>query len=550
MRMDAMANTPEDSFDYIVVGAGSAGSVIANRLSDDGKSNILVLEAGGPDRHPFLHIPAGYVKTLTNPQLTWPFKSEPSPGSGGRAITLPQGRVYGGSSSLNGLVYNRGQAADFDKWAQMGNSGWGYEDVLPYFRRSERRIGPGEARYHGREGNITVSDPNWKNELCEAFIESVETTGIARNPDYNGEAQAGVGYFQRMIGGRFRVSAATGFLHPALKRKNVQIRPFAQACDLLIENGRVSGVWYFKEGNPSLRTLVHCRREVVLCAGTINTTRLMQLAGIGDGAVLSKAGIETRHHLPGVGQNFRDHYFIHINQRMKKVVLSLNEQAKGWRLGVEILKWLAGAPNILSLSPSVVYAFCKSHASVDRPDLQYIFTPGSYKPGHVYVLDDFPAVTCGFSQHRPESVGHISVTSPDPTASPVIQPNYLSDSTDQTVAVRALRLARTFLAAKPLARFSEGEEEPGQSVQSDEALLDFARRTGNTGYHFVGACRMGPRSDALAVVDPELRVHGLAGIRIVDASVMPTMPSANTYASTLMIAEKGADLIRGISHAH
>ena len=544
-----MAKTQEDKFDYIVVGAGSAGSVIVNRLSADGRSNILVLEAGGPDRNPLLHIPAGYVKTLTNPQLTWSFKSEPSPGSGGRAIPLPQGRVYGGSSSLNGLVYNRGQAADFDEWAQMGNSGWGYEDVLPYFRRSERRIGPGDARYHGRRGNITVSDPDWENELCEAFIESVESTGIPRNPDYNGATQAGVGYFQRMIAGRFRVSAATGFLHPALKRQNVEIRPFAQVCDLFIENGRVSGVWYLKDGNPTFRTLVRCRREVVLCAGTINTTRIMQLAGIGDGAMLSKVGIDTRHHLPGVGRNFRDHYFIHINQRMKKGVASLNQQAKGWRLGVEILKWLAGVPNILSLSPSVVYAFCKSHVSVDRPDLQYIFTPGSYKPGHIYVLDDFPAVTCGFSQHRPESFGHISVTSPDPTVSPAIQPNYLSASMDQAVVIRALRLARTFLAAKPLARFVESEEEPGQSVQSDEALLDFARRTGNTGYHFVGACSMGPQSNALAVVDQELRVHGLAGLRIVDASVMPTMPSANTYASTLMIAEKGADLIRGISHA-
>jgi choline dehydrogenase len=544
-----MARTQEDSFDYIVVGAGSAGSVIANRLSADGKSNILVLEAGGPDRNPFLHIPAGYVKTLTNSQLTWPFESEPSLGTGGRAIALPQGRVYGGSSSLNGLVYNRGQAADFDEWAQMGNVGWAYEDVLPYFRRSERRIGPGDERYRGRQGNITVSDPSWPNELCEAFIRSVESTGVTRNPDYNGATQAGVGYFQRMIGGRFRVSAATGFLRPALKRQNVEIRPFAQVCDLIIEDGRVSGVWSFKDGNPSLRTLVRCRREVVLCAGTINTTRIMQLAGIGDGAMLSKVGIDTRHHLPGVGRNFRDHYFIHINQRTNNSVLSLNQQARGWRLGVEILKWLLGVPSILSLSPSVVYAFCKSHASVDRPDLQYIFTPGSYKPGHVYVLDDFPAVTCGFSQHRPESVGHISVTTPDPTVSPTIQPNYLSTSIDQTVVVRGLRLARTFLAARPLAPFVESEEEPGQSAQSDEALLDFARRTGNTGYHFVGACSMGPQSNALAVVDSQLRVHGLAGLRIVDASVMPTMPSANTYASTLMVAEKGADLIRGISHA-
>lgn len=544
--MEAMTcSTEVDTFDYVIVGAGSAGSVLVSRLSEDSNTKVLVLEAGGPDRHPYLHIPAGFVKVLVNPKLLWQFKSEPSEGSGGRAIALPQGRVFGGSSSLNGLVYNRGQAADYDHWAQLGNTGWSYEDLLPYFRRSERRIGPGDARYHGRDGGIAVSDPNWPHPLCEAFIESVASIGVPRNPDYNGATQAGVGYFQRMIGGRFRVSAAVGFLHPALKRPNVEIRSHAQVCDLLIEQGKLVGVWYFRNGNPQDRVLVRCRREVVLAAGTINTTRILQLSGIGDGETLSRLGIETRHHLPGVGRNFRDHYFVRIAHRMKDDVISLNQIVKGWRLGVEMMKWAAGIPSALALSPSVVYVFWKSDPALDTPDLQFVFSPGSYKPGRVYTLDDFPAVTCGFTQQRPGSVGHVTITSRDPLAAPVIQPNYLSTRYDQTVVVRGVRLARRFLAASPLAHMALKEEVPGADVQSDDGLLDFARSTGNTGYHLIGTCSMGPKTNPLAVVDPELRVHGLDGLRVIDASVMPMMPSANTYAATLMIAEKGADLLRG-----
>jgi choline dehydrogenase len=545
-RMKARTHAAEvDTFDYVIVGAGSAGSVLVNRLSADHQASVLVLEAGGPDRNPYLHIPAGFVKTLSNPQVIWQFKTEPSEGSGGRAITLPQGRVYGGSSSLNGLVYNRGQAADFDHWAQLGNIGWGYEDVLPYFRRSERRIGPGDERYHGREGPITVSDPNWSHPLCEAFIEGVASTGVPRNPDYNGATQAGVGYFQRMIAGRFRVSAAVGFLHPALKRRNVEIRAHVQACDLLIEERKVVGVWYFRDGNSKDRALVRCRREVILSAGTINTTRILQLSGIGDGAILAKYGIETRHHLPGVGLNFRDHYFVHIDERLKAGASSLNRLTKGWRLGIEVAKWVAGMPSVLALSPSVVYAFWKSDPSLEAPDLQFIFSPGSYKQGRVYVLDDFPAVTCGFSQHRPESVGYVTIGSNDPLTAPLIQPNYLSALNDQTVMVRAIRLARRFLATPALAPYVEKEEMPGAETQSDEGLLDFARRTGNAGYHPIGTCSMGPKNNPLAVVDPDLRVHGLGSLRVIDASVMPMMPSANTYAATLMIAEKGSDLVRG-----
>jgi choline dehydrogenase len=529
-------------FDYIIVGAGSAGSVLANRLSADGRNKILVLEAGGKDSNPFLHIPAGYVKTLVDPKVLWQFRSAPSQGSGGREIALPQGRVYGGSSSLNGLVYNRGQSGDFDTWAQLGNPAWSYEDVLPYFRRSERRVG-GEDRYRGRDGGIVISDPGWSHPICEAFIAGVAASGVPRSRDYNGADQTGVGYFQRMIDGRFRVSAARGFLHPALKRPNVALRSHVQVFDLILEGGRVVGVRYFQDGAPDEVVEVRCGREVIVSAGTINSTKLLQLSGIGDPEELKPLGVEVRHALRGVGKNFRDHYFVRMSARLKDDVVSLNQMARGWRLGLEIAKWSLGRPSILSLSPSIVHAFWKSSDVLDRPDLQFVFTPGSYKPGRVYVLDDFPAATCGFTQQRPESVGFVRLKSTDPKDAPIIQPNYLASETDRRVVVAAMRLARKFLRSKEMEPLYLKEELPGLDVDTDDELLEFARKTGNTGYHLIGSCMMGPASDPLAVVDARLRVHGLEGLRVIDASIMPRMVSANTYASTLMIAEKGADMV-------
>lgn len=535
-------NKDMTQFDYIIVGAGSAGSVLANRLSADGRFRILILEAGGKDSNPFLHIPAGYVKTLVDPNLLWQFRSSPSAGSGGREIALPQGRVYGGSSSLNGLVYNRGQAADFNTWAQLGNTGWAYEDVLPYFRRSERRIGDDD-RYRGRDGGIVVSDPRWTHPICEAFIAGVVSTGVPRSLDYNGADQTGVGYFQRMIGGRFRVSAARGFLHPALKRPNVSIRSGVQVSQLILEGKKVIGVRYFHEGAPGQETEVRCGREVIVSAGTVNSTKILQLSGIGDPNDLRAIGIEPQHALRGMGKNFRDHYFVRLSARLKDGVISLNQMSRGWRLGLEIAKWVSGIPSILSLSPSIVHAFWKSSEVLDHPDLQFVFTPGSYKPGRVYVLDDFPAATCGFTQQRPESVGFVRLKSKDPTEAPTIQPNYLDTEKDRATVVAAMRLARKFLCSEEMAKFYLKEELPGADVVSDDALLEFARKTGNTGYHLIGTCMMGPPSDPLAVVDPSLRVHGLGGVRVIDASIMPRMVSANTYASTLMIAEKGADMV-------
>ena len=529
-------------FDFIIVGAGSAGSVLAERLSANGRHSILILEAGGRDTNPFLHIPAGYVKTLVNPKLLWQFRSAPSQGSGGREIALPQGRVFGGSSSLNGLVYNRGQARDFDTWAQLGNSGWSYDDILPYFRRSEKRVG-GDDKFRGRNGGIVVSDPHWTHPICEAFIAGVVSAGVPRSIDYNGADQTGVGYFQRMIDGRFRVSAARGFLYPALKRSNVTIRSGVQVSKIVLDGKRAVGVRYFSEGAPTEETEVRCGREVIVSAGTINSTKLLQLSGIGDPEELGALGISMQHAVRGVGKNFRDHYFVRCSARLQDGVVSLNQMAKGARLVLEIAKWAAGVPSILSLSPSIVHAFWKSSQALDAPDLQFVFTPGSFKPGRVYVLDDFPAATCGFTQQRPESVGYVRLKSKDPLEAPIIQPNYLSAALDRQVCVSAIRLARRFLASKELSKFYRNEEVPGANLNSDEELLDFARSTGNTGYHLIGTCMMGPASDPLAVVDSKLKVHGLHSLRVIDASVMPRMVSANTYASTLMIGEKGSDLV-------
>lgn len=537
-------NRDTTQFDYIIVGAGSAGSVLAERLSADGRHSVLILEAGGKDTNPFLHIPAGYVKTLVDPKVLWQFRSAPSVGTAGREIALPQGKVYGGSSSLNGLVYNRGQAGDFNLWAQLGNTGWGYEDILPYFKRSERRT-EGDDRYRGRTGGIVVSDPHWTHPICEAFIAGVVSAGVPRSRDYNGADQTGVGYFQRMINGRFRVSAATGFLRPSLKRQNVSIRSHAQASKLVFDGAKVIGVRYFHEGTPGQETEARCSREVIVSAGTINSTKLLQLSGIGDPEELRNIGINVKHALPGVGKNFRDHYFVRMSARLKDGVISLNQMAKGWRLGLEIAKWASGIPSVLSLSPSIVHAFWKSSNVLDHPDLQFVFTPGSYKPGRVYVLDDFPAATCGFTQQRPESVGFVRLKSSNPLDAPVIQPNYIEAEKDREVVVAAMRMARKFLNSKEMAKFYQTEELPGTDVVRDEDLLQFARKTGNTGYHLIGTCMMGPATDRLAVVDPGLKVHGLAGLRVIDASIMPRMVSANTFASTLMIAEKGADLVLG-----
>ena len=538
-----MMSGDADSFDYVIIGSGAAGSVLANRLTEDGTTTVCVLEAGPPDRNPFIHIPAGFIKTLVNPDITWQFKTEPTPMTGGRRISTVQGRTLGGSSSINGMVYNRGQPDDLNNWAQRGNRGWSYADCLPYYRRSENRIGAGGETRGRSPGGIPVTDMDWFHPLSEAFIAGCLGLGIPRAKDYNSGDQAGVGYFQRAIQNGRRVSAAVAFLKPALARPNLEVRTNARASAILFEGRRATGVAYLAARGAAPRQVL-ARREVILSAGTVNTARLLQVSGVGPAALLGGLGVPVVLDAP-VGLNFRDHYASRFVMRAKPGTETLNELSRGLRLGAQIARWALRKPSILATVPSHVHVFWKSFEGLDVPDLQCVFTPGSYAEGKVYVLDDYPGVTAGAWQHRPESHGWVKARSRDVFEDPEINPNYLSDPMDIRVHLGGMRLLRRMLGTPELARFLEAETLPGPDVQSDDELLDFAKRNGSTTYHLIGTARMGPASDRSSVVSDRLLVHGLEGLRVVDASIMPAMPSANTYATTMMIAERAADFIRG-----
>ncbi|MES2712524.1 MAG: GMC family oxidoreductase N-terminal domain-containing protein [Pseudomonadota bacterium] len=542
-----MASGNAEEFDYVIVGAGAAGCVLANRLSEDAGVTVCVLESGPPDRNPFIHIPAGFIKTLFDPGVTWQFKTEPTENTGGRPIATTQGRTLGGSSSINGLIYNRGQPDDLNGWAQRGNRGWGYADMLPYFLRTERRIGFGEADKRGREGRLPVTDMDWFHPLSEAFIAGAVASGIPRNPDYNSGDQAGVGYYQRLIEKGRRISAARAFLKPVLGRRNLDVRTLARAEAILLEGKRAVGIRYRHDVDRGAAPReVRARREVILCSGTVNTARLLQVSGIGPGALLADIGAPVLHELPGVGANFRDHYAVRFVMRAKKGVTTLNELSRGVSLGGQIARWALRRPSILATSPSHVHVFWNGADDPKTPpDVQCVFTPGSYAEGKVYILDDYPGVTAGAWQHRPQSHGHVKARSRDVFQDPSINPNYLSDPLDWPVLLGGMKLIRRLLHRPEIGAYLEGESLPGDGVQGEDELRDYARRNGSTTYHLIGTAKMGPASDPMAVVDDTLCVHGLNGLRVADASIMPAMVSANTYATTLAIAEKAADMVRG-----
>lgn len=527
-------------YDYIVVGSGAAGSVVAARLGDAGHS-VCVVEAGGSDNHPFIKIPAGFVKNLGKPSLMWQFETPAGDNTAGRSVYLPQGKVLGGSTSINGLIYNRGWSGDFDAWAAQGNTGWSYQDVLPYFMRAETR--DTESQFRGGHGPIRISDPDQHHPVCDAFIEAVVETGCPRHNDYNAKSQRGAGYYQRFIHDGKRETVANAYLKPAIKRGNIEVRTNTLAMGLVGQGRSITQVRVQKGENTEL---LSARREVILCAGTVNTVRLLELSGIGQGDHLRQLGIPVVHDLPGVGENFQDHYFVRLAARLKAGTSTLNSQAKGLRLAAEVLRYFMGKPSILTWSPSIAYAFINSADPELLPDLQFVFSHGSYKPGKVYQLDDFPAATCGFTQQRPESRGFVHLKSSDPDVSPTVQPNYLTTELDCATTLKGIRLARGFLQSEPLQQWFASEAAPGADLQSDDELLAYARETGNTGYHLVGTCMMGPASNPKAVVGADLKVHGLEGLRIVDASIMPSVTSSNTCAATIMIGEKGADLILGV----
>jgi choline dehydrogenase len=531
-----------DTFDYVIIGAGSAGCVLANRLTEDGRTTVCVLEAGPPDRNPFIHIPAGFIKTFYNPRINWCYRQEAGPWTAGRKIFAPRGKTLGGSSSINGLIFSRGNRNDFDTWAQLGNRGWGYADVLPYFKRIERRIGDADGAVRGREGMLAVTDLDWRHPLCEAFIEAAVSLGIPRNSDYNGTVQEGVAYAQRTIHRGRRVSAATSYLRPAARRPNLTVRTEAHATAIVFEGKRAVGVRYLRGGKNGAPAEVRAGREVILSGGAYNSPQLLQLSGIGPAPLLQSLGIEVKHELP-VGEGLQDHYAPRTVARVKNAT-TINERVRGLPLAAEVANWVFRRKGILTLSPTIVYAFWHSGETPESCDLQVTFTPASYKEGEIGRLEDEPGMTVASWQQRPESRGYVRARSADPFAAPIIQSNYLDHPTDRRVVVAGMKLARRILATAPMQRYYAHEDFPGPGVQTDDELLDAATRRAQTTFHPCSTCRMGPATDRNAVVDDQLRVHGVERLRIVDASVMPRITTANLNASTLMIAEKAADIIR------
>ena len=533
-----------DNFDYIIVGAGSSGCVLANRLSANGKNSVCILEAGPPDWNPFIHIPAGFMKTLINPNVNWLFKSEPSWGTDGRIIDIPRGKTLGGSSSINGMVFNRGQNLDFDVWAQKGNKGWSYSDLLPYFKKYEKRHGEFDDVYRGSQGELPITDLEYRDPLCEAFIKSAIEQGIPLNKDYNGKSQEGVSYVQRTTRGRFRVSAAKAFLNPAKSRQNLQIITNAFVTKVNFKNKVAIGVEYLRGGRRGKKINLMANKEVILSSGVIKSPHILHMSGIGPAELLKNIGIDVVHDLKGVGMNLRDHFAPRLTARAKNIE-TINEKSRGLKLLKEIGKYVIGKQSIVNLSPTLVYCFWHSNEEIRNHDLQMTFTPASYKEGVQSTLDTEPGFTVTAWQQRPESLGWVKSRTSDPFDAPLIQPNYLDADEDKRVVVAGLKLSRRLMHSKALSHYFDYEVYPGIEKQSDEELLQVARERGTTTYHQMGTCRMGPKSDPTAVVDDNLKVYGLKNIRVIDASIMPTMLSANLHSGATLIGEKGSDLVLG-----
>ena len=532
------AAPPDETWDFVIVGAGTAGCVLANRLTASGQHRVLLLEAGGSDRRLWIRVPAGFARTVLDLRIGWNYLNQPSPATGNRVIPCPRGRVLGGSSSINGHLYVRGQAEDYADWVSLGAEGWAWHNVLPYFKRAETRLG-GDAKLRGDDGPLQVSDPRMHHRLCEAFIGALEAHGVPRNPDYNSGAQTGAGYYQLLMKNGMRWSAADAYLRPALKRANLTLRKRAQATRILFDGLRATRVEY---GQGRHRRVAHASREVILAAGTINSPQLLQLSGVGDPAHLSELGIRVVQALPGVGQNLVDHYAVRIAARVRGAG-TLNERSHGMRLAIEALKYLVARRGLLASAVAHAYGFLPLVEDATRADLQLLFTPASYEAGHVgrAALERAPGMTCGVTQMRPFSRGYVRIATADPFASPEIQPNYLADPRDLDALVQGVRAVRLLFATEPLAKYVAAETLPGPQVETIEQLAEFARSHGSTLYHPVGSCRMGTGEDA--PLDPQLRVKGTEGLRVIDASAMPAMVSGNTYAAAIMIAEKGAEAV-------
>jgi choline dehydrogenase len=533
---DAAAMREFGTFDYIIVGAGSAGCVLANRLTESGRHRVLLLEAGPADRNPWIHIPIGYAKLFTNAKVNWLYESEPEPELNNRRIIQPRGKVLGGSSSINGLVYIRGQKEDFDLWRQLGNAGWSWDDVLPYFKKAESQQ-RGADEYHGGDGPLSVSDQTEPHELCEAFIAAGQQTGIPRNDDFNGASQEGIGYFQTTSRKGLRCSTAVGYLRPARKRPNLTVVTAALTTRILFDGTRAIGI-VFTRGGESM--LARAAGEVILSAGAINSPQALQLSGVGPGGLLRGLGIDIVREVPGVGANLQDHFQTRMVFRCSRKI-TLNDVVANPLRKVGIgLQYALRRKGPLTISAGYVGAFLRTDPRLATPDVQVHFlTFSTDKMGTA--LHDFPGFSASICQLRPESRGSVAIKTADPGDAPAIRVNYLSTELDRTTMVAGLRLLRKISQAPAMAPYVEAELEPGPACRSDADWLAFCRARGSTIYHPTCTCRMG--DDATAVVDARLRVRGLDRLRVVDGSIMPNVVSGNTNAAIVMIAEKGAEMI-------